>query len=338
MFCVVDFSISGYLLWLIAFLYAHQQHCTFAALLKPCHEYCWTNFLFVNNFVPFGTPTTATCFYHAWYLAVDMQLFLLSAALVFWYQANPLHGKRATASLWVLAMAIRTYLAMIRHWSVNTFDGAAVARYDIEGYAKPHIRAQSYLTGLFVAMVLPDLGIGPRCAFSWKHRTVEALSLSGLLLVSLLTYGGANSRRPCQYHEWPNKDECGSEWSDIANWIYISSSGTIWCLSIGTLMLLFLGRPQGVSLVSSVLSWKLWAPLSRLSFAVYLIHPIIIFMWELGSTEKEVFRTSTFGMNVLAVCVASYLAALVAVITIEMPATNMLKCLTTPSRARGVDR
>ena len=297
------------------------------ALLKPCHDYGWTNLLFINNFVPFDIPTTQTCFYHSWYLAVDMQLFLLSAVLVFWYQANPVHGKRVTALLWLLSLGVGTYLAIIRRWSINTFDGAAVARYDAEGYAKPHVRAQSYLTGVFVAMILPELEIARRRSYSWNHRCLECSALLCIAFVSFITYAGANSRRACQYQEWPSSNDCGSEWSDTINWIFASSSRTLWCLSIGTLMHLFLGRPRGVSAVSSILSWKVWVPLSRLSFAVYLIHPILIFMWELGSSEKSVFRSFSFGMNVVAICVFSYVTALVAVLTIEIPATNLWRAL-----------
>ncbi|KAL7565123.1 hypothetical protein ACA910_005129 [Epithemia clementina (nom. ined.)] len=304
------------------------------SLLKPCHDYFWTNLLFVNNFIPLDNPTTETCFYHSWYLAVDMQLFLLSAILIIWHQKNHLHGKRATAVSWILSMALGTYLAMERRWSINTFDGAAVARYDAEGYAKPHIRAQSYLTGVFVAMILPDLEMEQRLIYSWNHRILEFLALFCMGFVSFITYAGANSRRACQYQEWPSMTNCGSEWSETADWIYASMSRTVWCLSTGTLMHLFLGRPRGVSAVAFILSWKIWAPLSRLSFAVYLIHPILIFMWELGSTEKEVFRPSTFGMNVLAVCVVSYLVALVAVLIIEIPATKLLKYFTISKVAR----
>ena len=295
------------------------------ALLKPCHDYGWTNLLFVNNFVPFGGPTTETCFYHSWYLAVDMQLFLLSSVLVFWHQENPRHGKQATAVLWFLSMFATTFLAFSRRWSINTFDGAAVARYDAEAYAKPHVRAQSYLTGVFVAMILPDLDIQRRFDFSWKHKVLELLAVLSLVFVSFITFFGANSRRACQYQEWPHLNDCGSDWSETANWMYASFSQTIWCLSIGTLIHLFIGRETEVSAISSLLSLKVWVPLSRLSFAVYLVHPILIFMWELGSSEKEVFRPSTFAMNVLAVSVASYLVALVVVLFVEMPAANLLK-------------
>jgi len=299
------------------------------ALLRPCHDYGWTNLLFVNNFVPFGIPTTATCFYHSWYLAVDMQLFLLSSGLVFWHQANPLHGKRATAAFWLISLGVSSYLAATRHWSVNTFDGAAVARYDVEAYAKPHVRAQSYLTGVFVAMLLPDRTMRRRSAFTWKHRTVQHFCLAAMLVVTFLPCDGAYDKRACQYQEWPLENDCGSSWSQTQNWTYTSISRTVWCVGIGTLLHLFLGRPAESSAVSFILSWKCWAPLSRLSFAAYLIHPIVICVWKLGNNEKEVFRPITFVMDILAVCVVSYLSALIATLCIEIPFGNVWKLLLT---------
>ena len=303
------------------------------ALLEPCHDYGWTNILFINNLVPFDLATTQTCFYHSWYLAVDMQLFLLSAGLIFWYQENPIHGKRATAVFWTLSTAVGTYLAAVRGWSINTFDGAAVARYDVEAYAKPHIRAQSYLTGVFVAMLLTGSAATKRCHFSWRERAIQNFCLLSMLVVAFIAAAGAYTRRPCQYSDWPDEIECGSEWSDTVTWTYTSMSRTVWCLCIGSLMYIFIGRPSNSSPVSYVLSWGIWAPLSRLSFAAYLIHPIIIFLWELGSTEKAVFRPFTFVMNVISICVASYTAALVATLLIEMPAANLWKIRS----ARGSD-
>ena len=120
-------------------------------LLRPCREYGWTNLLFVNNFIPFDLPNTATCFYHSWYLALDLQLFLMAPLLVYAYRKNKTYGQLLRP---LLALSILTtlYLGWMRKWSLNTFDGTAVARYDVEAYAKPHVRAQAYLAGMLLAM------------------------------------------------------------------------------------------------------------------------------------------------------------------------------------------
>ena len=297
------------------------------ALLKPCHDYGWTNFLFINNFVPWDLPITDTCFYHSWYLAVDMQLFIFSALLVLLYQKNRKHGRRATVALILLSIAVSIYLAYVRQWSINTFDGAAVARFEVEAYAKPHIRAHAYLSGAFVAMVLFEEG--PRSDWKLGHHFAIVVALFGMVFVTFVTAWGAYERRACQYQEWPGIDNCGSMWSASQTLWYTVLSRVVWSTGVCTIMYLSIGRRASGNWVAAVLSWKCWVPLSQLSFAVYLIHPVVIFVWQLGDREKEIFRLETFAMNWISVSVVSYAVALGAVLVVELPFAAMWKLWTT---------
>jgi peptidoglycan/LPS O-acetylase OafA/YrhL len=121
--------------------------------LQPCRDSWWTNLIFVNNFLPWGVSTTANCFYHSWYLAVDVQLFFLFAPwLTLLFHRSHSVARNVTIVLWTSSVVVTAVLSYTQEWSVNTFDGAAVAVFDVEGYAKPHVRAQSYLAGILVAM------------------------------------------------------------------------------------------------------------------------------------------------------------------------------------------
>jgi peptidoglycan/LPS O-acetylase OafA/YrhL len=295
------------------------------ALLKPCHDYGWTNLLFINNFWPADKPITDTCFYHSWYLAVDMQLFLASALLVFFYQSRPVAACRATVVFWTLTILVTSFLAAARHWSVNTFDGAAVVRYGTEAYAKPYMRATAYLTGMYVAMILPRERLRQRTPIRTIHHIVLLLTLAVLLVITFGTAFGAYARRACQYQEWPLLNQCGSTWSVGLTWFYTSTSRTVWSLGVGILMHVCLGRPTTGNPVAAILSWRCWTPLSHLTFGAYLIHPVVIFIWQLGDRSKETFRLETFGMDYISVSVVSYAAALVAALTVEFPCAALWK-------------
>jgi peptidoglycan/LPS O-acetylase OafA/YrhL len=305
------------------------------SLLQPCHDYGWSNFLFVNNFFPLDLSITQTCFYHSWYLAVDMQLFLVAPLLVYMYQSDAARGRWATLAMWALSVSVTVYLSYTRQWSINTFDGAAVARYEIEAYAKPHIRAQSYLVGMYVAMILPPAALRQRSPWTYKHVVAMLVALSAMALVTFGTASGAYARRPCQYKEWPQHDQCGSLWSPSLTFWYTALSRTVWTVGVGVVMHLCLGRSRGENLVSSILSWKCWTPLSQLCFGVYLIHPIVIFVWQLADREKQVFRLLTFGMDYLSVCVVSYVAALAAALLVEFPCAALWKDFVAGKRHHG---
>jgi hypothetical protein len=79
------------------------------------------------------------------------------------------------------------------------------------------------------------------------------------------------------------------------------------------------------NMVAALLSLRCWKPLAQLSFGAYLIHPIVIFVWQLGDREKQTFRLLTFGMDYLSVCVVSYVAALLAAVTVEFPCATLWK-------------
>jgi peptidoglycan/LPS O-acetylase OafA/YrhL len=293
-------------------------------LLESCRRFGWTNLLFVNNFFPWNLANTETCFYHSWYLAVDVQLFVLAPLLVSWYRQNKRTGQLATGLLLLLSVVMTMYLSFARKWSLNTFDGAAVARFDVEGYAKPHVRAQSYLSGMLLAMWL-DASSNDRLwarTPSWKHRTAMGFALASLAFVTFCTVTGAYSRRACRYEEWPFLDECGSTWSPLATFLYAAISRAVWALAIVVIMTLCLNQ-QGGS-VGDFLSWKGWTPLSNLSFGVYLVHPIVIFVWQLGGTQKETFRLLVFGMNYISVCVVSFAASLLLSLLVELPCATLV--------------
>eukprot|EP00980_Cylindrotheca_fusiformis_P006679 scaffold1391_cov123-Cylindrotheca_fusiformis.AAC.17 len=297
--------------------------------MEPCDQYWWTNFLFVNNFLPWGRPTTDSCFYHSWYLALDVQLFFLCGPwLVLLYLKSPQMGRRATAVLWCLSVVVTAFLSYTRKWSVNTLDGRASVLFDIEGYAKPHVRCQSYLAGMFVAM-MPQLQQNRTNPAIAKTRAL-LLALFGLATMSLITVTGAYSRRACQFQELPSLSDCGSSWSPLATFLYTAFGRAIWSICIAVVMRLCLERQGG--LVGSVLSWSIWTPLAHLSFGVYLIHPMVIFIWKLGDREKMTFRVFSYFMNFTSITVVSFVFSLVAALVVEFPFSALMRPLTERSK------
>ena len=48
---------------------------------EGCRKDAWLNLLYINNYVE-GTEVEDTCMGHTWYLAVDMQLFIVTPLIV----------------------------------------------------------------------------------------------------------------------------------------------------------------------------------------------------------------------------------------------------------------
>jgi len=311
--------------------------------LEPCRQLWWTNLLFVNNFLPLGASTEANCFYHSWYLAVDVQLFCIFAPwLVLVYQSSPVKARKATLALWLTSVVGTALLAYTQEWSINSFDGYSIALFDVEGYAKPHVRAQSYLAGIFVAF-WPRRELKSRGKSLRKSNLVMILALSGLAVLSFVTVTGAYSRRACTFQESPFEgDDCGSTWSYTVNFLYTAFSRAAWSICVAILLHLCIlsketsatmitnkdENSNGVSvtrIVNEILGWSVWTPLAHLSFGAYLIHPIVIYIWFLGGRQKVTFRLFTYIMEFISITVVTFLASFAVTVLVEFPFGILLR-------------
>ena len=311
--------------------------------LEPCRQLWWTNLLFLNNFLPYGAATESTCFYHSWYLAVDVQLFCLFAPwLVLVYQSSPTRARKVTLGLWLASVVGTALLAYTQEWSINSFDGYSIALFSVEGYAKPHVRAQSYLAGIFIAF-WPQVPINGKWRSQTRKNLAMILSLSILAVLSFITVTGAYSRRACTFSESPfNGDDCGSTWSFPVNFLYAAFSRAAWSICIAVLLHLCIHNNEsegdteyyngkqknGVSvtrMVNQILGWRVWTPLAHLSFGAYLIHPIIIYIWFLGERQKSTFRLFTYIMEFVSITVVTFVASFVVTILVEFPLGILLR-------------
>ena len=163
----------------------------------------------------------------------------------------------------------------------------------------------------------------------WRIRSVSRdtmwmiAALFGLALMAFITVTGAYSRRACNFQELPYINDCGSTWRPEMTFLFTAFSRAIWSLCIAIIMHLCLSR-RGRA-VGSFLSWNIWTPLAQLSFGAYLIHPIVIFVWQLGGREKNTFRLFSFLMDFTSISVVSFVLAAMAALVIEFPFSKLLR-------------
>jgi hypothetical protein len=79
--------------------------------------------------------------------------------------------------------------------------------------------------------------------------------------------------------------------------------------------------------VHRFLSWKLFIPLSRLSYSVYLTHLIYTFAYISHLRKPYYFTEISGAMNFAGILVISFLLAFVVSVAVEMPFVNLDKLL-----------
>ena len=225
---------------------------------KWCQNNWWINSLYLHNFI----NRENMCLSHSWYSAVDMQLYFISPLILiplFWF---PFWGILLIVLLLTGSMIITATLTIVNHYPPVPYLTNITSREALDGYygwiyIKPWCRIGPYLIGISIAYLIYLHNNKPKI----KKRFV----VMGWFLALLLNAGILLAMFPAIN---------GYPLSDAVAGLYSATSRTLW--SIGLAWIVYACVTGHGGIVNSLLSWKPFIPLSRLSYSAYLIHPVII--------------------------------------------------------------
>ncbi|XP_065345174.1 nose resistant to fluoxetine protein 6-like [Cloeon dipterum] len=269
-----------------------------------CRENWWPTLLYISNYV------YDNCLGQAWYLSVDMQLALLAPIVIIPLLKWPNYGLGLIAILSCAcfgAMFGVTYVERFP-WTFIMKPGTDISRYMDLYYRNTPLRAMPYLVGMALGYILskkrniklPKWAV----ALGWFLSTLVCLTIVySILIVYDLDY----------------------TYEPVAAAFYASLHKLGWALGVGWVIWACVNGYGGP--VNSILSWKFFLPLSKLSFAFYLVHQDIInFQRGLRRTANYISNFEAFYdfdaylILCLPVSVLLYLA-------IEAPIMNLLRSI-----------
>ena len=126
-------------------------------------------------------------------------------------------------------------------------------------YDKPYTRIGPYIIGMMTAYVYVKTNAriqGKARIFAWR---VAACTLAPPAIA---------------YSDICPNFQLEGKWSAAANVAYISLSRPIWTLGVAILVYMCMRGDGGI--VNSILSWKPWDAMAKLTYAAYLVHPILM--------------------------------------------------------------
>lgn len=248
-----------------------------------CTNYGWTNFLYVNNFV----PSFFSCMGWTWSIAVEVQFYVLSPFIMWIFNKNRRLGFVVLGFLSLVMLIVRGLVLYLS--GAMTVDAGT---YMDVMYTKPYTRAGPYLVGLIMAGLYAVWRT--RSATYTPSTKLNVLWLSTLVLafgtmVILVFFGpGYGYDRPFS-----------------AMFLYVWLHRTVWGLCVAAIVFLCLmssslhqRRPRLSSSSSSyaeddvsvpvaiplwqrvvdayrwVMSWRIWWVSAQLSYCAYLLHPM----------------------------------------------------------------
>ncbi|XP_068156769.1 nose resistant to fluoxetine protein 6-like [Drosophila tropicalis] len=228
----------------------------FTGSSQLCRETWWATLLYVQNYAAAGKM----CLGHSWYLAVDMQLYILSPILLI---ALYKWGRKAAAvivAIILLLFGCVFSIVMLNNLQVfqrNGNLGADSAEMRLIYYTT-HARANPWLIGLLFGYFL-------HCN-SYRKQFPKWLSLSAwLIALSLIV--------TVLFAVFPYTQTGSGEISPLSGAFYICCSHIAWPLAL--CWLIWACQTGQAGLINSFLSWSFWQPLSRLSYCLYIWHLLV---------------------------------------------------------------
>ncbi|XP_017146827.1 nose resistant to fluoxetine protein 6 [Drosophila miranda] len=229
----------------------------FTASSQLCSDTWWATLLYVQNYAAPGRM----CLGHSWYLAVDMQLYVISPLLLI---ALYKWGRKAAGAIILLILLLFACLfSIIMLNELQVFSRNGNLGEDSPQmrliYYTTHARAMPWLIGLLFGYYLHSQGGRRHRLSKWLALVIWILALSLLATVIFAVY--------------PYTQSGANEISPLAGAFYLCCGRIAWPLS---LCWLIWACQNGVApVVNSLLSWSFWQPLSRLSYCLYIWHLIV---------------------------------------------------------------
>ena len=282
--------------------------------------------LYLNNYYP---NFNESCMGWTWYLANDMQFFFISPVFIFPAFFLPFPFPLIPLGISVIIFLIPSLVISVvyslhanfffplNHLADGLYEVAAnMTHGDLNDYyyIKSYCRINPYLIGMALGYVVYKVS-------EWKRESGDkrSLQLRLSLLDAILWPVSFSICFGVVYGLYSSSN--GHIMSVLENAIYLGFSRTLWGLGLSFFIFICYSGMGGP--VDSFLSWGVFVPLSRLTFSAYLIHPVILIVFQYTLLDKITYTDITFAFLVVGLVAMSYAAAAIIAICIEFPLSNV---------------
>ncbi|XP_065828414.1 nose resistant to fluoxetine protein 6-like [Oscarella lobularis] len=294
-------------------------------LTSPCNDYWWTNMLYINNFYP--TDFYGQCMGWAWYLACDMQMYVLTPFIIYPAYRYGVAGLLVPLTLCLAGVYITLIsLSVVYHFPPNAMlggtneAGSVSNEYTEMVYKRFYTRAAPYLIGLLFGYILARRNQFSKGTFlKWvlqRKRFLVPIAWGVAFALGLTVVYGL--------YKYNNFDQQQIDsFPQTLSVLYVTFQTSLWAIALS--ILIFLCCTGHGGLINSILSWGGWIPLSRLTYSAYLLHPLVLSYISFSSREVLFISHPIVVFRFVATIGLSYLFAALLSLCIEYPSAAIEK-------------
>lgn len=271
-----------------------------------CKTTWWHNLLYINNIVGVdGNDAYHQCMPWSWQLAVVMQFYLISPILVAIFVLSKKLGTVIVIFL-MLAGIVSSGFKEHRYGGDLLSMSSDGGLYWNNVFIKPWCRVSSYCVGVLLGFALTQ------CEPKRKIKKIAAALGWVLALVVACTF---------IFITYTKNRDGGEPWTPIQQAVYESVGRPVWAACIAWVIFACYNGAGGC--VNSFLSWPGFIPLSRLTYVVYLLHPVMMVLYVYS--KRSLVYLSDFDMVYLLFghIMINYLAAIPIAALFEYPFVNL---------------
>ncbi|KAK3087906.1 hypothetical protein FSP39_012321 [Pinctada imbricata] len=289
--------------------------------IPACTEKWWTNLLYINNFV-YPDDTQGGCMAHTWYLANDMQFYILSPLIIVPFFINPIFGGLMSVLFLGATWGACIYLGVKYQWPPITngggVDSTNQGKMFGEYYIKPYGRMGPYIVGLVTGYILYRI----KCKCRMKPVVAVLGWIVATVIACLVLYG---------LHDAFN----GNPLSVGVSVFYMTVHRTVWGACV--CWVVFACATGNGGYINTLLSWKPFIPLARLTYCAYLLHPLIMYIYSGSLREPMDMTMISLVFLYFGFLVTSMAFAFIASVCIESPMMALEKVVFGRSKKKPKD-
>ncbi|XP_046549693.1 nose resistant to fluoxetine protein 6-like [Haliotis rubra] len=262
--------------------------------INQCKDHWWANVFFFSNFY----KADEMCMTWTYYLVNDFQFYLISPFILIPLVRLPPLG------FTLLGLLVVTQVVSVGILN-NKINGNMLRMdhgYFSDVYVKPYCRVGVFAIGMMLGYILNNFG-------RRMYLRKMPLLLGWLTSMCMMTF--------VVYVTYLENRAGGSEWTARQTALYEALARPAWGLAVAW-VIFACSIGQG-GYINTFLSWNFFLPLCRITYGIYLLHPLVIVV-VLGATRNLLFLSSlNLWLFYVPILVTATAVALILMSCVEQP-------------------